>query len=505
MEPSIDIHGTFTVTSGSLCFGGLHNIWGGSLEPVQEFRRVDPKRSGTVQRHDITHNVRAKNGPWNVFQLVDIGSRQVVAWFVCHTDVDPAQEIDKILRVSGSPYEHDSGSSVNNESTFAEGVLVINRYDWGYYDSRYSDEIGEGVEEGSTDVLANSNSAGLVDLACAQDQVREWTGRRPSERGLAKSGVWMYSPHAEYMFGRFGFNDARDAARSFLFFSIRTVFTSTAFAGLQQPLRKEETPEERFERRLREGVDFSSIATFKMMTKNNKANAKIMGSPPADVVSIPDSTDFLGPFGREQHIYRAQDLDALRLHRGPPSPQLVESLQRSRVDVDDFLSKKNKRILPFVEPWKQPMYDFLNELFLTYLVHTILPRVPQDTALATAESLFPDHMNTRKLDHRLASHFKHPDAEPIANLDTDHVESRVQSFLSSQGGYNHIPLNSSFLTGISRALDYVATELLELSNSCARDNWHFGIMPGDVRISIANDNELYNSMKFSRVLWEGTS
>lgn len=63
----------------------------------------------------------------------------------------------------------------------------------------------------------------------------------------------------EYMFGRFGYNDARTAARSFILFSADTVFTSTSFAGLQRPLRQEETHEERFERRLREGFDFSGL------------------------------------------------------------------------------------------------------------------------------------------------------------------------------------------------------------------------------------------------------
>ncbi|PQE03547.1 histone-fold protein [Rutstroemia sp. NJR-2017a BVV2] len=51
-------------------------------------------------------------------------------------------EIDKILRVSGSPYEHDSGSQFNNEKTTAAAMYAINRYDWGWYDKRGKEELG---------------------------------------------------------------------------------------------------------------------------------------------------------------------------------------------------------------------------------------------------------------------------------------------------------------------------------------------------------------------------
>ncbi|EPS35739.1 hypothetical protein H072_10816 [Dactylellina haptotyla CBS 200.50] len=144
---------------------------------------------------------------------------------------------------------------MNDDSTFQENILVINRYDWGYYQSRYFDEIGEGPEE-EGDSLANSNSAGLVDIAEARQYVETRKKQRPSQRQPPGAGVWMYSPHAEYMFGRFGFDHPRTAARSFLFFSADTKFTNTRLDGLDRSLRKNETSDKRFERRLREGYDF---------------------------------------------------------------------------------------------------------------------------------------------------------------------------------------------------------------------------------------------------------
>ncbi|KAM5347340.1 hypothetical protein ACJ41O_010345 [Fusarium nematophilum] len=242
MASSPTIHSTFSVSSGHLCYGSLHNIWQGASAPLQGFPTARPQTSGTIILHRVDHNVPAQNGTWNVFQLVGSEPEAVGGWFVAHQDVDPQREMDKILRVSGSPYEDDHGSTMNNDDTAKEGIFVINRYDWGYYDRRFYDEIGEGLEQGDDDVLANSNSLGLVDRSDAQEMVNQWKEQRPSERKEAERGVWLYTPRGEYMFGRFGFDDEHNAARSFLFFSTETDFTRTSFKGVSETLRKAETP-----------------------------------------------------------------------------------------------------------------------------------------------------------------------------------------------------------------------------------------------------------------------
>ncbi|KAF4446830.1 hypothetical protein F53441_9534, partial [Fusarium austroafricanum] len=241
------IHSTFSVTSKQLCFGSLHNIWLGASVDSQGLPAARPQPNGTVISHAINYNVPAQNGAWNVFQLVASEPNDAVAWFVAHADVDPRQEIDKILSVSGSPYEPDHGSTVNNEATSQEGILVINRYDWGYYNTQFFGEIGEGQEEGDHDVLANSNSLGLVDRSEAQEMVRQWGEKRPSERASSDHGIWLYIPHGEYMFGRFGFDDGHTATRSFLFFSANTEFTRASFKGDKETIQKYMTPQERFE------------------------------------------------------------------------------------------------------------------------------------------------------------------------------------------------------------------------------------------------------------------
>jgi hypothetical protein len=140
-------------------------------------------------------------------------------------------EVDKIHRVSASPYEYHFGSQFNDEKTVAEGVLVINRYDWGYYDDRGKGEFGVNtrarIEPSTAQVFGKG--AGLVDFESSKTETQRWRENKPHERDNPPSGVWMFFPGGEYMFGRFGFDEPRTAARSFLFFTTHTYFTRTTF------------------------------------------------------------------------------------------------------------------------------------------------------------------------------------------------------------------------------------------------------------------------------------
>lgn len=75
--------------------------------PVQGFPELQPQASGTVSRHDIEYNVPAQNVRWNTFQLIDFRTREMTAWFLAHSGVEPEKEFHRILRVAGSPYEID--------------------------------------------------------------------------------------------------------------------------------------------------------------------------------------------------------------------------------------------------------------------------------------------------------------------------------------------------------------------------------------------------------------
>ncbi|KAM0429971.1 hypothetical protein ACHAPT_005976 [Fusarium lateritium] len=222
-----------TVTSGALCFGTLSNILQGAQVPIQPPPTPSPRAKGTVVAHEIEHNVPAKNGTWNVYKLCDIDSLRVDGWFAAHKDVNPLPELTKILRVAGSPYEV-TENAFNNDATRAEKVFLVNRYDWGYYVG------GQEVEEveDEEDMLAASNTIGLVDYDHGNACVQKWAQEKPRKRRPSENGVWMYIPDAEYMWGRFGFDDEYKEARSFLFFTQRTDFGQTVFPGQTQPLRE---------------------------------------------------------------------------------------------------------------------------------------------------------------------------------------------------------------------------------------------------------------------------
>lgn len=473
------VYATISVTSGHLCFGALNNIWNGaSTLPVQGLPKVRFQRSGTVKVHRIEYNVAARNGTWNAFQLIDLDSKKAVAWFLAHSGVDPKKEIDKILRVSGSPYEYDSGSSMNNDKTEAEGVFLINRYDWGYYDKRSADGIGKDMEEGESDRLANGNSLGVVDIAEAKSMVSRWKEQRPSQREWSKGGAWLYCPGGEYMFGRFGFDDDHIAARSFLFFSTNTYFTRTAFAGLDQSLRKEETDEERFERRLREGYDFSGVEELRELSKPQEDPSIMSFYPPP-----PPLGECLGPYDLSDHVLRAQDIDALRDYRDGLTPYRL--------------------IGEFVEPWVEPLYDLTNEMLLSYLQRTIVPRMANRSLSDAVEALFPPGSRSggESADAYYYPSFLRSDKEPIPNFDVAFVSGRIKSFLTRFED-DSVRFDDQCIAGITRVAARLLAEVLECANKRSLDVGRTKILPCDVRLYTYPD-EGFRCLQFSRVFWEG--
>lgn len=467
------VHTHFIVKSGHLCYGELHNIWqGASAEPCHGLTAVQPKSVGTVLAHELDHNVAALNGTWNAFQLIDTTNERLAGWFVANESVNVLQEIDKILRISGSPYEDDSGSIFNDEKTTAEGVLVINRYDWGHYDERALDVVEEQGENEERDpsTFVFGISAGLVDYAEAKAEVRFWKDRPEDARAVEQRphGLWMHVPYGEYNFGRFGFNEEHSAARSFLLFSMHTFFTRTVIAGMQQPLRKEETHEERFQRRLREGFDFRGMETLNMMSKSSP-----WGPRPAD-------GDWLGPYADNERLFLEADVRAVL--------------------------RQNVNRLEFVDPWRERVESLLNELLMSYLERYIVPHGRLcHTVLAAAEALTPQRNKRKTVDFYLFQHLTQPDADPIPDWDATTVAERGRAFLFSRGGEERgLFKNDEYIAGLCRCLAWLLGEVLHLAINGARDSYRSNIMPVDIRMAIQNDGELFSIFKFSRVYWEGS-
>ncbi|OGM43984.1 hypothetical protein ABOM_008017 [Aspergillus bombycis] len=492
-------YATFSIESGCLCFGELHNIWLGSSVPIQRFPSTQPDWSGTVKVHHLKFNIPAQNGRWKAFQLVDIETKIVSGWFLSHSNVDPSEEIGRILRVSGSPYEPDSGNTLNDDKTSAAGVLTINRYDWGYHDARRRDEIndqldGPDLEHKRADVEP-SESVGVVDYTQAKNQVAAWRAQSPDRRRGCAAGVWMRIPVAEYKFGRFGFNRDR-AAHSFLFFSGGTDFTQTSFAGHSHPLRKPETHVDRFERQLREGFDFSGLQLLHMHS-----------APPddADMISLcpppPPESACLGPYPLGEHVFRAQELEALRLH--PFMPHVPPDIATSGGVPLETSSQQNQNLAVLVDPWKGHVVDLVNELILSYLERVVLPSLSFRTPSRIADALFGKPTAGKLLNVYGHCCLTQAHTAPVPTFDADYVSRKIQHFLESRVAGQPVIIEAESLGGISRLLTYLISEVLEVSSNAAICSQRYGIVPADVRISVYGDQELYDVFQYSTVLWNG--
>ncbi|KAE8392545.1 hypothetical protein BDV23DRAFT_192507 [Aspergillus alliaceus] len=510
METTPQATATFVVESGCICFGELHNVWSGSSVPIQVFPSIRPECVGTVVAHHLEFNVPAHNGRWNAFHLVDIDTGIVSGWFLCHSDVDVGPEIQRILRVSGSPYEPDCGSTRNDGKTHAEGILVVNRYDWGYYDARCRDEIdkqsGEGTGEEPTELdpedegvdVELSESVGVVDYAHAKSQVAAWKRQSSDRRNPCVTGVWMEIPMAEHKFGRFGFNLERTAAHSFLFFSTRTDFTRTSLAGQSHPLRKPETNEERFERRLREGFDFSGLQLIQRLSAP-PGEGFISFSPPAP----PEST-CLGPYSKGDHVLRGQELDSLRLRPFRPHfpPELIADLRTQGITINTSPIQR-RNIAVFVDPEKDRVFDLINELILSYLERSVLPALHWRTPSMIADALFGKPAKGKLLDVYCHCCLTQSATEPIPDFEVDYMCGKIKTFLNSRAVCQPSAIEEESIRGICRVIAYLVSEILELSCNAAIDSYRYGIVPLDIRISVYNDPELYNLLQYSTVLWKG--
>ncbi|KAF3198756.1 hypothetical protein TWF192_000712 [Orbilia oligospora] len=432
---------------------------------------VRPQTSGTIRTHELQYNIRAKNGTWNVYRLIDKRNNEVSAWYVSHSCVEPVRDIRKILRISGSPYEQDSGSTINTDDTQREGIFVINRYDWGCYDRRYLDEIGEGAGEGPNDVLANSNSAGLVDYSRAQLQVQQWKRMRPSERPGSRAGIWMYSPHAEYMFCRFSFDEARDATQSLVFFSSNTEFARVTFEELEETVKRFETSQERFERQLKEEYDFSGLEELRRMSTPLVVGLSPLG--PLRPVS-----ELQGPYKDVNVVFEDRDIERLRI-----------------------MSQKYPKT--FAEQWEHHIHNLLNELAWYYLDWCIRPHIGLYGGVeATANAMFPRHLESgaNGLDNYLYRHFTQPDADPVSGLDADGVSDRIKDLLAPEP---LSPPSSDYSKSVCRVLAYLIMEIFELASYRASESSHLQIVPSDIRLSVYTDRDLFRIFQYSRAFWQG--
>jgi hypothetical protein len=193
--------------------------------------------------------------------------------------------------------------------------------------------------------------------------------------------------------------------------------------------------------------------------------------------------DVLGPYNSSEYLLQGSDIEMLRIKAG----QRVAPRER-----------------PFVEPWKKPIFDLLNEIILSYLEHFIIPATTSEMTVAAAEALFPKHKDPKlSLDKFLYTNMTEAQLEPIPDFDTASVGDRVAEFLMSRCARNFLAIDLDFIAKVSRCAAYLVLETFELANNVGLDCNRNKIVPCDIRICVFNDHELQDIFRYYKVFGKG--
>lgn len=441
----------------------------------------------------------SRNGLWIAYQLIDRQLGQT-AWFICHSEISPESEIKRILPVSGSPYNEESGSHQNDENTAREGILVINRGDWGFYDSRARDEVLDIDYLGNEpNYCINNAAAGLVDWSHANEYVQKWKCITSTERQRepTASGVWM-ELGTEYMFGRFSFDHTRTVAQSFLFFSVDTCFHRTKIDGMSDTLLFDGTTEERFLKRLEDGWDFSGID--KLLKFNTRGPSGFY--PMARRLEPPPRESRLGPFDIEEYVITLEDIDAICIRMKPVVMDAADP--GSSIVVSGVLVSKQPQ---FAEPCKPQIHELLNELVLTFLQICVLP-FRQHRTMAEAElTMFNDapleqtEDSYKLLGSHLLPAFLGQLEEEVEGIDMRACSARINSFLSNHAGDIPVALDENCKLGLARVVTNLVLNWLNQATRIAPCVGY--IVPVSIRCGIYFGDRDLQVARYSAFFWEG--
>lgn len=372
------------------------------------------------------------------------------------------------MLVSGSPYEPYCGSTVNTAKTAADGVLVINRYDWAYYDKRGKEEVGEYEGEG----ILDPHCAGLVDLELAKEQVSQWKDKAQVDRTHSEGGTWLYIPHAEYLFGRFGFDEKHTAAQSFLLFTASTYFMRTGFRGLSRSIRKDESIEELFTRHLNAGMQFEGLKTLRDM-------ASII--PRRNLV--PEEPNCLGPFDSSESLLKPSDWDALRTYAS--------------------VERDPNQVRTFAKPLRDQVFDLLNDMALTCLMRFVEPIRSADSIQAVATLLCPNYTKDWTFDKLIYPYSIGTKEKPIEGFDVQSMESCITKFLLRKCGESGLLEDRECIGRVHQCMVCILIETLEQAVNAAIGNVHVNVVPSDIRLGVCNDRALLQGFGLCRMYWYG--
>lgn len=503
--------GTLTVSSPGLCFGPILDIHYASQEPLMPPPGPEPTICPSPEKAeflgsiplplDIPKCVPAQFGLWRTYPLTSTDHPyRITGWFAAHESVDARSELDKLLRVAGSPYEYDMANDKNNADTRNASVLLVNRYDWMPPEGNVSKEFSDAWVTWND--IRSSNSAGfwdnigLVDFAHAAEQTQVWSRSAPHERQSTAHGVWMYIPWNEYMWARIGFDDDYTQARSFLYFGVNTDFFRTSFSGDAQPIRKRETELERYERGIREGRDYSGLKEFNEMAPRFFPDARDRHA----MWPMPSEHELLGPYPKSLHIFSIEDLEYLTDRNGGqavrfPSTSMAEHNMRQR--------RADAVHAEFSPHLREEIADLVNEMVLAFM-ERIMPWLAREHYWI--RKLLRHGPEQNSLDNRIAIglfwEICLPHAQPLL--------PKVERFAEYVAGEGEV----EYLDELAHSLVHAAVYLIEdIVFPC--DHTSIGlhekrqdgarpiIVPATIRQQVSERWDVAQFVFHSRVLWQG--
>ncbi|KAM3552186.1 hypothetical protein MY1884_007332 [Beauveria asiatica] len=395
-----------------------------------------------TESQTVHYNSTALNGTWRVYELVDSRPTERTAWFVCHDSVDPETEVDKMLRVSGSPYEFDSGSQWHSDGSVQEGVLPINRYDWGCYDRLCKDKVPDSNE--SDDLAWEGEGLGLVDSAHARDYIGLWKDVCPPQREP--------QAHARPLDERHG--------------------------------RVFESDHDRASRLLRQGFNMDGLELVQRELIEHQQSGR-----------VPLNDKLRGPYEAADYILDAQDADliASRAHHPPPNPADEPVPHLSVYWRSACLEVINEALL-----------SYLDSLFtVTSHSSTDDDTVGRESVAA---SLFPKHDEESTVDKWMYTTIMDPQSSPSVITSREAFADKILAFANSRSDGRDLGILrvDGVIQGLAAAMEWLCGEILELAGNSAMDHWRNGaIVPLDIRLGIRNDQDLMAAVGCSRVYWMG--
>lgn len=517
----------FTVSSGAICFGPLRDVLRASRTPIQTPPEppAKPVPDGIPfikQQQQMEHNVPAQNGTWTALPLVTmLKPHRTTAWFVAHSDVDPATEIDKILRVAGSPFEDDFGVRYNRAESRAANLWLVNQEDWDDIPRGEADEFprltanSEYVKQ-EGDAHANRGCIALTDYAHGEELAQGWRGVNSHRRQQSEHGLWLHTPGANRPHVRIGFDDNYQRARSLLFFSQGTNFYGVSRATVPfQRLRTRESPQEEYRRKLSQGEDYSgldwlySTAPDRNYVPPNE-NITVKPSPPLE-------THLCGPYPRDLYLFSPEDLEAIRASVPPVAPLGKFWGMALHITVPVEHDPPLEQAI-FAEEFADTIYELINELILSY-IECVAPTIRRArSAAALGQALFPRPEDTTNrgefVPYDTRSYLSRYEGQATELVDTLVVEDKLHAFVRQHAGPGWIDPNAPeiSLLGLVNVCVYMVEQMIDRACPLAigrkadvPTTEDCLITPHNIRESVYNNREgLIEMTKRSVVFWRSS-